>query len=137
MSTKKAIGLSFLFIIISTALEYLAMFAWGPVFAVIFVAPVVEEGLRRAAVKRGFPYLFTTIFVIMEYISSMMMFNDLGIDPGSLAILRIPAIGMHFICALIQVKLHRKGGRWSKTGLVIAIILHFFFNVVMTKLIPE
>ena len=90
------------------------------------VAPITEEYAKRYAMLNNFPFIFTTILVILEttmYTSSLLNAGYLLYD--ILKIRFFPAV-LHFMCVNTQVHYHKKDK--SKFGYWYAVLLHTIWN---------
>ncbi len=102
----------------------------GRAIGAIFVAPIVEELGKLISVKDDFTWEYFTAFNIAEfglYVSRMM---DMGMDPITAAIVRIPPLCVHLFNTIIHVE-SKKAGK-SEEGLTWTVLIHAIWNALAT-----
>jgi len=93
--------------------------------SIIIIAPIIEEGVRRFAVVKGFAWMFCMILCMVE----TMVHNT-----GTMATLfRFLPITMHVAVTLVQVKMHDRSKSYERPslswiGLFLAFAIHASYN---------
>ena len=102
----------------------------------IFVAPIVEEYSKYFSIKNNFTGSYFVIFNIVEFTSYIlrMLHSGMGLIPAM--IMRSLPLMMHGITTYIQYHMRKNAKdnkedpeEASKLGLIIGIIIHFFWNL--------
>lgn len=99
------------------------------IFAACIVAPLTEEYAKRLAIKENYPWLYTTVFSLLEFARYFMIFTSGGLSIPVVAGARIAVVGMHFFTTWIQKKFHdTKNKNVSKFGYIVAVLIHAAWN---------
>lgn len=107
---------------------------------VIFVAPIVEEYSKYISIKNNYTGAYFIIFNMSEFSSYVLKMLAIGYNLAPAILIRLTVVMMHAITTYIQYHMRKNAKEKdkeeaSKLGLIIGIIIHFFWNlgaVVMT-----
>jgi len=104
------------------------------IFSIVVLAPLLEEYMKRYAILKNYPYVYTGVFSGLEAMLYIGALVSQGTALTSALILRAIVITMHFSTTLIQKHFHDKEissgkEKSSLTGYYITVAAHSLWNL--------